>query len=550
MSKTVPRVKKTKHANAVRDVLVTLLCLAGASFCFWMFWLDFNRTMDRFAEPIGTITYKRQAAQRRFADRVLWTRVSRGSAVYQGDYVRTAELSEATMHFKDGTDIDLAESTLIQIRIVNGENIIDLGGGDLSIAMRGAEPGTVKVLVSGENRMELGAGSVVRASANDSGTFTMEVLEGSVTANGEVLGAGSSFSTLPLEERAAPLAPLADNYFFAPNGTIEVHFSWLPQNYDRASNIDLALDRRFRRIERTLTIQGTSAAAALAPGVYWWRVYPENGKTPDIAAGKLIVLPPPNIQFINPAEGSTIYLGNESSGETEIRFFWKNNGPRGIPNSGEYTLELADNPNFTNRRLSINVEGSESASLVYSGLGAGNWYWRVRQNVGGLELPAAVSDFSIALGDPPPPPAPQVPSVPAPAIPVVTEPAPELPLLPPPTGMSPANRFVVGPAQLRNRRLEFSWNEVPGANAYTFTLLQETAQGQRRILSVEGRQSSYSIEDLRLLERGTFVWQVEALRRNGNRIEQHGRPGESRFTVDIPVPENPQVRDTGVLYGQ
>jgi hypothetical protein len=540
-----PGLTKTKRTKeqAARDVLVTLLCLAAAFFCFWLFWLDLNRTMDRFAEPIGTITYKRQAAQRRFADRVLWTRVSRGAAVYQGDYFRTAKLSEATMHFQDGTDIELAENSLIQVRIVNGENIIDLGGGSLSVAMGAAEPGTVKILVSGENRVELGAGSVVKASANETGAFTMEVVEGSVTANGEVLGAGSSFSTLPLEERAAPLAPLTDNYFFAPGGTVEVDFSWSPQNYDRASNIDLALDRRFRRIERTMTSRNNSLSATLTPGIYWWRVYPEGGKTPDTAAGKLIVLPLPAIQLINPPEGYTFYLGNESA-ETEIRFFWKSARQRGIPNSGAYTLELADNPDFANLRLSIIVEGSESASLVYR-LEAGDWYWRVRQNVSSLELPAVASHFSISLGDPPVPVAPAV----SPVIPALA-PAPDLPLFPPPAGMNPANRFVVGPAQLKNRRLEFSWDEVPGANTYTFTLFEETAQGLRRILSTGGRQSAYSIEDLRLLERGSFVWQVEAQRRTGSRIEQRGRPGESRFTVDIPVPKNPRVRDTGVLYGQ
>jgi hypothetical protein len=541
------KTKQNKRQTA-RDVLVSLLCLAGAFLCFWLFWKDLNRTMARFAEPIGTITYKRQAAQRRFADRVLWTRVSRGAAVYQGDYVRTAERSEATMHFKDGTDIDLSENSLIQIRIENGENIIDLSGGSLSVAMRSAEPGTVRILVSGENRMELGSGSVVSASTDATGAFTMQVLEGSVSANGQVLSAGSSFSSLPLEERAAPLSPPPDAYFFAPGGTAELRFSWTRLNYERPTKIDLALDRRFRRIERTLTSFGDSTAAALTPGVYWWRVYPDGGALPSAAAGRITVVPPPDIQLISPTEAYTFYVGAEAG--TDVRFFWKSSKQKGIPDSGIYLLELADNPAFTSLRLSINVEGAENAFLIYSGLGEGTWYWRVRQLLSGLELPATSSHFSIVRGTAPepvePPPTVVVPVTEAPA----AVPAESQLLLPAPTGMLPANRFVAGPAQLEKRRLDFSWNAVPGANAYIFTLLEETAQGRRRILSIEGRQSSYSIEDLRLLERGSFVWQVEALRRNGSRIEQRGRPGESRFTVDIPVPENPRVRDTGVLYGQ
>jgi hypothetical protein len=191
-----------------RDLPAILLCLLGAAFCFGMFWADFNRTMERLAEPIGTITYKRQAAQRRFADRVLWIRLSRGAPVYQGDYIRTAELSQATMHFKDGADIDLAENTLIQLRIEGGKNLVDLSEGNLSLAVSAP---AFRILVSGENRVELGAGAVVSASADPSGVFTMQVLEGKVTANGKTFAAGEGFSTgittLPARPPAAKAAP-------------------------------------------------------------------------------------------------------------------------------------------------------------------------------------------------------------------------------------------------------------------------------------------------------------------------------------------------------
>jgi hypothetical protein len=126
--------------------------------------------------------------------------------------------------------------------------------------------------------------------------------------------------------------------------------------------------------------------------------------------------------------------------------------------------------------------------------------------------------------------------------------------------MLPVDGFVLGPEQIRQSRrlaggkavgpLEFSWQEVPGANSYNFTLLAETPRGLRPILSVEGSQNSYAIEDIRLLERGSFVWRVEAQSRAGGRVERRGAAAESRFTVDVPAPGNPRVRDPGVLYGQ
>ncbi|MDR2049118.1 MAG: FecR domain-containing protein, partial [Treponema sp.] len=226
-----------------------LLCLLGAAFSFGMFWADFNRTMDRLAEPIGTITYKRQAAQRRFTDRVLWIRLSKGAPIYQGDYVRTAEQSQATMHFKDGADIDLAENTLIRIRVENGKNVVDLSVGNLSVAVSGSR--ALRVLVSGENRVEIGAGAAVSAAAG-AGVFTMRVLEGEVTANGETFAAGESFSSDALAARTVPLSPRPDAYFFAAAGTAAVRFAWSAVNYSGPTRFELAPDRRFRRLEQSL----------------------------------------------------------------------------------------------------------------------------------------------------------------------------------------------------------------------------------------------------------------------------------------------------------
>jgi hypothetical protein len=226
-----------------------------------------------------------------------------------------------------------------------------------------------------------------------------------------------------------------------------------------------------------------------------------------------------------------------------------------IPDNGEYILEVADTVNFEHTVLSTTVQGTENIFLEYH-LGEGNWHWRVRENFPGVEMPAAASNFSITNEAPPPPPPPPPPPLPAPPAPRPAvrpppPPAPRVEILPSPAGMRPQDNYILGPEQIRqNQSLEFSWDAVPEANAYIFTLLTETGQGSRRILSTEVRQNSYTLEDVRTLERGAFVWQVEALRRTGDRIEQRGKPGESRFIVEVPMPGNPRVRNTGVLYGQ
>jgi hypothetical protein len=543
----------TDRRQIIPDVLVALLCLSGALFCFKMFRDDLYRTMDRFSEPLGTITYKRQVAQRRFSDRVLWTRLSQGAPVYQDDYIRTAEFSEAAMHFVYGPDINLAENTLIQIRTENGKNIVDLSAGDISIAVGEVEPETIRILVSGQSRMELGPNTLIRASADESGAFTMQVLEGTVTANGEDLSAGEIFSTLPREPMVLPVSPRRDTYFLAENGKAAVDFVWSRHNYPGASRLDLTQDRRFHadRMETVQITQEDRFSADLTPGVYWWRVYPEN-TVPGGRVEKIIVLPLLRPELVSPAEGFTFYQGESDS--TELRFIWKDSPrPRSIPDSGNYIFEAADNPDFTEPRLSVNVENG--TSLVCS-LGEGTWYWRVWENFPGLGLPASVSYFTIAPGEQPetrireetasearpeiePEPEPE------PERPVITEP----PLLPPPRNMNPADGFTLGPEYLKSG-LDFSWEEVSGAASYVFILLEEKDGRTRQIISFDTVQNSCPIADMKLLENGSFIWRVEAVRRDGDRIVSRGKPGESRFTVNVPAPGNPRVRDMGVFYGQ
>jgi hypothetical protein len=593
-----------------RDLPVILLFLLGAVFCFSMFRADLNRTMDRFAEPIGTITYKRQAAQRRFTDHILWVRLSKGAPVYQGDYIRTAELSQATMHFRDGMDIDLAENTLIQLRIEGGKNVIELSGGNLSAAVSG---GPVRILLLGENRVEIGPGAAVSASADPSGFFSMQVLEGEVTANGKTFGPGDGFSTGAAAVRA--LSPRPDTWILAEDGTASVRFSWSAPNHSGPVVFELAPNRRFRLSTKSVVSGAESLSVTLSPGVYWWRVYPEQsagqnppaeqspsaGQSPSAeqsppippegtVARKITVVPPASPTLISPAAGLHFYP------KTEIRFFWTNGAlPPEIEDTGDYILELSGSSAFETPLMSFNVEGTGSGSLVYSRLEEGTWYWRVRQLFPGMELAAAPRFFTIAAVLPAAGPGPAAAPLPKPETaperqsettasaavsdsPAVRNSAPDTrpvspPPLPPPSGMNPPDRFTVGPELIRrSRRLVFSWNGVADADAYVFTLFEEDAGDSAEIpgsggtrnpgavlLRTETAEPFYVLEDLGLLgrasggpegsggTRGTFVWRVEAVARNG--ADRRGTPGESRFTLDVPAPGNPRVRETGTLYG-
>jgi hypothetical protein len=105
--------------------------------------------------------------------------------------------------------------------------------------------------------------------------------------------------------------------------------------------------------------------------------------------------------------------------------------------------------------------------------------------------------------------------------------------------------------ELRNwQNIVFRWDAVPGANAYIFTLFQQTASGRRQIIRTAPQpQTFWTLEDRSLLSRGTFDWQVEAVYlAAGGRVERWGETGENSFVLDIPVPTL-RVQEPGILYG-
>jgi len=104
-----------------------------------------------------------------------------------------------------------------------------------------------------------------------------------------------------------------------------------------------------------------------------------------------------------------------------------------------------------------------------------------------------------------------------------------------PENMIPYQGYRVDLESLRNQKnLRFNWSEVPGANAYIFSLYQQTVSGRRLITrtTVEYR-TSWALENLNVLSRGTFIWQVEAIvRGRGGAIDRRGNQAENAFIVD------------------
>lgn len=100
----------------IKDFVAIILCLGIFTINIYYFVGSLSASLkDINTEPIATITFKYRTAQRRLQNRTDWDRLQNESPVYNNDIIRTADLSEATVFFIDGSGLELHENTLVQI---------------------------------------------------------------------------------------------------------------------------------------------------------------------------------------------------------------------------------------------------------------------------------------------------------------------------------------------------------------------------------------------------------------------------------------------------
>lgn len=185
---------------------------------------------------------------------------------------------------------------------------------------------------------------------------------------------------------------------------------------------------------------------------------------------------------------------------------------------------LSQNPNPLQGRAAVEINNPDRSVRV-DRLGEGTWYWTVEaQTANGVTVRAQPRRLQVL----------------------------PIPLLAAPQNLRPAANYRFRIEEIKSlERITFNWAAVQGANAYLFTLYSQTPNGLRQIVNADPQtQTSYSLEDFRLLDRGTFVWRVEAVNiGRGGVIEQRGRPAENNFVFDFPSPGPVRIEDTGILYG-
>src|SRR5271157_5574126 len=100
--------------------------------CSALLYAELTRRVESSgAKQIGTIVFKREVAQRKYASQVIWEDLEQNTPVYNNDTVRTAEMSEARINL-NGTYVNLDENSLILLSLTKEGININFSHGSIS----------------------------------------------------------------------------------------------------------------------------------------------------------------------------------------------------------------------------------------------------------------------------------------------------------------------------------------------------------------------------------------------------------------------------------
>ena len=363
--------KKRNIPSRLKDALVILFCLSGAALSLYAFARELNAALVKYNEgPVATITFKYRSAQRRIAERVLWDRLRQESPIYNGDTIRTAELSEATLHFPDGNGVDLTENTMIQV-IVNDDSSPEVALETGSVVVSGAEGSSSVALSSGGNRLTLASGGSAAMSATEGEGLSVRVISGSVeTSSGVRVDSGSiallSDSGALETSRATMLSPEPNARFLQHGqGDLAVPFVLREPRGNAAYTLALSRDRGFAETVSVAAIPASAGQVSVAAGegTWFWRLL-EGEEVRE--SGQFTVLSALNPAPIAPAEG---YGYSYRSRKPSVRFLWTSN-----PYAGHWRLTVSGNSDMSSPVVDVRCP---TPSSIVSSLSEGRWYWRV-----------------------------------------------------------------------------------------------------------------------------------------------------------------------------
>jgi hypothetical protein len=254
-----------------------------ASFAL-LFYTDITKKADAGeSELIGTITFKRKVAHRKYASQVVWEEVEQNEKIYNYDSIRTADLSEAIIHLKDGTEIDLNENSMILLALSRDEIDLKFTQGSIYAKRDELKDNAKKLSINALGTTVVVGKSNVNLSRHEGTDLNLTVNSGNATikageaerlvkADQKVVVSKDKREVKVLTLNLRPTSPPPNGYFITTSNSKTIDFSWKPVRGQSDVNLEIASDNQFNNIITQKSVSRNATALTLQRGIYYWRL--------------------------------------------------------------------------------------------------------------------------------------------------------------------------------------------------------------------------------------------------------------------------------------
>lgn len=539
-----------KNWNIPAFLIFNILLFAG------LFYFDLHRNINIGAfESIGTVSFKINSIQRKFESAVVWHSIQSNSPLRDKDTIKTYPESDALIKLNDGTEIQVDENTMIYLDFTGNSPNINFEGGTIQInSSKGRDPNK-QLIVKTKNQTIKLSGSDAKIDSSGSDGINVSLDKGKAIIEGK----GDSKELNPNEiatlgesgvsTRKVPFAlqePENQKKFISTSSSTPISFRWTATGSNTNPTFELSRLRDFKRVDTKLQ-NVASANLNLPQGTYFWRVSGKNssGAIEYSESRKFILIKETGLQLFSPSNGATI---SSAGGNPNITFAW-------TPSEtvSQYTLELADNSNFTSTIKSIPVS---SNSIGLNSLGEGTYFWRVTtkpSSDGISSIRSSVSSFTIGTKQPPAKTPTEIKKDNKKEITKKEEEKKELAKVEEKkieekkreekkveekkkienesiAGLSPEHISpVAGTVDIsKDKQIQFRWDKVKPATHYVVKI-SEAGKKTKTLLNEKVTNNSYTLKNFSKFSEGTFLWDVTPY----DKKNSPGKTARGKFTIDL-----------------
>lgn len=477
-----------------------------------LLYADFNKKIDAGnVKQIGTITFKREVAQRKYQAQVVWEGIEQNFPVFNNDSIRTSEMSEAVIHLLDGTDINIEENSMIMLSTLENAININFEQGSIS-ANRSGVSGTdiAAINIKSQDATVSIDKSNIQLTQLDNKELDLTVSDGTakvksgtaetlVKSNEKAVISSDRKDTTILQLKFSLNEPAANRYYIIEDQKSEVSFAWSLTGNFKDITLEVSKDRSFGKILSSQKTQAqNSAKINLEAGVYYWRIAAlnEDNKTIEYSEpGKFNLVYRKPVKLISPQFNELI---KHSVSQNSVSFKWSEDTL-----AADYTLEISQDKDFAalNNKIVTPLK-----NITIDNLSQGTYYWRVNSNInlGGEQIvkTGTASSFNID----------------------------KLKVINPPELISPGKGEKIDAALIKTKGLVLSWNNDPSFSSYKVEISRD-ADFKNSITELQRKVNFAELKNE--MPSGKYFWRIEGFLGSGEKV-----PYSNTGDFEIVISEN------------